>query len=69
MRPLPASEWKLVSADQAKQALGVEQWQLLALARIELVDQRWADGRKQTGVRLPSFLLERGLGVPSGITR
>lgn len=66
-RALP--EWKLISSEQAKEVLGVKGHELRALAQIELVDQRWTDGRRQTGVRVPTFLLERGLGVPSSVAR
>jgi hypothetical protein len=62
-------EWKLISSEQAKEVLGVKGHELRALAQIELVDQRWTDGRRQTGVRVPTFLLERGLGVPSSVAR
>jgi len=43
----------------AKSALGVDWVGLHDLTRIEFVEQRWRDGKRQTAIRLPSALVAR----------
>ncbi len=54
-----------MSTDEAKELLAVSFNELRHLAAIQLVDRRWPDGRRETGIRLPAWLLERGLGGAS----